>query len=48
MKITVWAIQPSGMLAENRRLRRELGLPSKEHPDVEERIRYYLNFGKKG
>ncbi len=41
------AIQLSGMLAENRRLRERLGLPPQEHPEVEEKIHYYLNFGEK-
>ena len=38
------AIQLSGMLAENRRLRKQLGLPFETNQEVEEKIHYYLNF----
>lgn len=38
------AIQLSGMLAENRRLRERLGLPFERNPEVEEKIHYYLSF----
>ncbi len=40
------AIQLSGMMAENKRLRKQLGLPNRENPEVEEKIHYYLSFEK--
>ncbi len=40
------AIQLSGMIAENKRLRERLGLPKRDYSEVEEKIRYYLNFEK--
>ncbi|MCD6524171.1 MAG: hypothetical protein J7K48_04140 [Thermococcus sp.] len=40
------AIQLSGMIAENKRLRERLGLPKRDYGEVEEKIRYYLNFEK--
>ncbi len=40
------AIQLSGMLAENKRLRKQLGIPFKENPEVVEKIHYYLSFKK--
>ncbi len=40
------AIQLSGMLAENKRLRKQLGLPFERNPEVEEKIHYYLSFEK--
>ena len=40
------AIQLSGMIAENKRLRKTLGLPPRDYGEVEEKIHYYLNFGK--
>ncbi len=41
------AIQLSGMLAENKRLKKQLGLPFEMNPEVEEKIHYYLSFEKK-
>lgn len=40
------AIQLSAMIAENKRLRERLGLPQKDYGEVEEKIHYYLNFGR--
>ncbi len=37
------SIQLSGMIAENKRLRKTLGLEEKDWSEVEELIRYYLN-----
>ncbi|MBP1912735.1 hypothetical protein [Thermococcus stetteri] len=37
-------IQLSGMIAENRRLRKMLGKPERDFSEVEELIRYYLSF----
>ncbi|CAB49652.1 hypothetical protein [Pyrococcus abyssi] len=37
------AIQISGLVSENKRLRKFLNLPSRDFRDVEELIRYYLN-----
>ncbi len=41
------AIQLSAMIAENKRLREQLGLPKRDYSEVEEKIHYYLNFGGK-
>jgi len=37
------AIQVSGMIAENRRLRKMLGLPQRDFSRAEELIRYYMS-----
>lgn len=44
------AITLSGLIAENRRLRRMLGLPERDFSRAEELIRYYMSsaFGDKG
>ncbi|ASJ03091.1 hypothetical protein A3L09_07405 [Thermococcus profundus] len=41
------AIQLSGMIAENRRLRKMLGKPERDFSEVEGLIHYYLSFGGK-
>jgi len=41
------AIQVSGLIAENKRLRRMLGLPERNYDEVERLVHYYLNFEKK-
>jgi small-conductance mechanosensitive channel len=40
-------IQLSGMIAENRRLRKMLGKPERDFSEVERLIRYYLSFKDK-
>jgi len=40
------AIQLSGMLAENKRLRKQLGLPLVNRKELEELIHYYMGFNK--
>ncbi|MDI3474561.1 MAG: hypothetical protein PWQ79_423 [Thermococcaceae archaeon] len=42
------AIQLSGMIAENKRLRKMLGKPERDFSDVEGLIHYYLSFKNKG
>ncbi len=39
------AIQLAAMIAQNKRLRRSLGMDEKEYRELEEKIHYYLNFG---
>jgi len=40
------AIQLSGMLAENKRLRKQLGLPEVDREELEKLIHYYMGFEK--
>ena len=42
------AIQLAAMIAQNKRLRKKAGLPPRDYSEVEEKIHYYLNFGKSG
>lgn len=42
------AIQLAAMIAQNKRLREKAGLPSRDYGEIEKKIHYYLNFGKKG
>jgi hypothetical protein len=39
------AIQLAAMIAQNKRLRKSLGMEEKEYGELEEKIHYYLNFG---
>ena len=40
------AIQISAMIAQNRGLRKKLGMKEKDYTEIEEKIRYYLNLKK--